>query len=136
MTIDPTAGFGGEKARAALVTISPWVNEPLLDLQGILCSRDLARLTRRPRWVLCGLALIGKFPRRKRYHGRLVGWCRAEVVEWMTRELPAAADDHERLNAPRRCARRQPRQGCLPLECPTLSAHVKYQSRNRTCQSR
>ncbi len=136
MTIDPIAGLAGQKARTTLVTISPWVNEPLLDLQGILCSRDLARLTRRPRWVLCGLALIGKFPRRKRYRGRVVGWCRAEVLEWLTRELTVAVDEHARLNAPRRCARRQPRQGCLPLECPTPSAPAKYLSRNFNCQSR
>ena len=60
---------------------------------------------------------MGKFPRRKRYRGRLVGWCRAEVLEWMARELTVAADDHERLNAARRCERRRPRQACLPLEC-------------------
>jgi hypothetical protein len=136
MTIDSTAGLGGEKARATVVTISPWVNEPLLNLQGILCSRDLARLTRRPRWMLCGLALIGKFPRRKRYRGRVVGWCRAEVVEWMTRELTVAADDHERLNAPRGCVRRQPRQGCLPLERATPPAPVKFRPRNFNCENR
>jgi hypothetical protein len=86
-------------------------------------SYDLARLIRRPRWVLCGLALIGKFPRRKRYRGRIVGWCGAEVLEWMTRELAVEAETHERLNAPRHCVRRQARQACLPLECasPCLS---------------
>src|SRR6267378_389874 len=101
MNIESTAGVAsGQKARAVAVTISPWVNEPLPDIHGILSSRDLARLTRRPRWVLYGLALIGKFPRRKRYRGRLVGWCRAEVLEWMARELTVAADDHQRSNAP------------------------------------
>ena len=120
MNIESTAGVvGGQQTRAVAVTVSPWVNEPLPDLQGILCSRDLARLTRRPRWVLCGLALIGKFPRKKRYRGRLVGWCRAEVLEWMTRELSVEKNGHERLNAPRRFARQQPRQTCLPLECPS-----------------
>ncbi len=116
MNIESTSGMvAGQKTRA--VAISPWVNEPLPDIQGILCSRDLARLTRRPRWVLCGLALMGKFPRRKRYHGRVVGWCRAEVLEWMTRELAVAGETPERLNAPRRSARRHARQQCLPLEC-------------------
>jgi predicted DNA-binding transcriptional regulator AlpA len=99
------------------VTISPWVNERLPDLQGILCSRDLARLTRRSRWVLYGLALIGKFPRKKRYRGRLVGWCRAEVLEWMSRDLSIETESRERLNTPRRCARQHARQQCLPLEC-------------------
>jgi len=118
MTIDLTSGVvAGQKARAVAVTISPWVNEPLPNIQGILCSRDLARLTRRPRWVLCGLSLIGKFPRKKRYRGRLVGWCRAEVLEWMTRELAVETESHERLNTPRRCALRHARQQRLPLEC-------------------
>jgi hypothetical protein len=125
MNIDSTAGAtGGQKTRAVTVTTSPWVNEPLPDVHGILCSRDLARLIRRPRWLLCGLALIGKFPRKKRYRGRVVGWCRAEVLEWMTRELAVETESHKRLNAPRRCARRQAGQQCLPLECtsPCMSA--------------
>ena len=118
MTIEVSTGLiAGQKTRAATVTISPWVNEPLPNIQGILCSRDLARLTRRPRWVLCGLALMGKFPRKKRFRGRVVGWCRAEVLEWMTRELAVEIETQERLNAPRRCARRHARQQCLPLEC-------------------
>jgi len=41
-----------EGKRAATVMISPWVNEPLPDIHEILCSRDLARLTRRPRCEL------------------------------------------------------------------------------------
>jgi hypothetical protein len=118
MITDPNSGVPSAQAtRAVPVTISPWVNEPLPDIQGILCSCDLARLTRRPRWVLCALALMGKFPRKKRYRGRLVGWCRAEVLEWMTRDLAIEANNDERLYAPRRCARRDPRQACLPLEC-------------------
>jgi hypothetical protein len=118
MTIESTSGIvAGQKTRAEAVRISPWVNEPLPDIQGILCSRDLARLTRRPRWVLCGLAMMGKFPRKKRYRGRVVGWCRAEVMEWMTCELSVETANDERLNAPRRCTRRHARQQCLPLEC-------------------
>jgi predicted DNA-binding transcriptional regulator AlpA len=130
MTIEATAGaMAGKKARVA-VTISPWVNEPLPNIQGLLCSRDLARLTRRPRWELFGLALIGKFPRKKRYRGRPVGWCRAEVLEWMTRELSVETDCHGRLNAHRRCVRRAPQQGCLPLGCSTSPAHAAYRPRN------
>ena len=127
--------IAGQKPRVE-VTISPWVNEPLPDLQGLLCSRDLARLTRRPRWELFGLALLGKFPRKKRYRGRPIGWCRAEVLEWMTRELAVERENPARLNAPRRCARRQPQQRCLPLERPTPSAPMKIQSRNCNCESR
>ena len=118
MTIEATAGVtAGQNTRTPAVRLSPWVNESLPDVRDILCSRDLTRLTRRPRWELFGLTLIGKFPRKKRYRGRPIGWCRAEVLEWMTRELAVAPETQERLNAPRHCARRHTRQQCLPLEC-------------------
>ena len=117
MTIEAGAGMGAGRKKHLAVTISPWVNEPLPNIQGLLCSRDLARLTRRPRWELFGLALVGKFPRKKRYRGRFVGWCRTEVLEWMTREMAVESETPERLNAPRCCARRHGRQQCLPLEC-------------------
>jgi predicted DNA-binding transcriptional regulator AlpA len=74
------------------VTISPWVNEPIPDLREILCARDVARLTRRPGWILYGLALIGRFPRKRRYRGRPIGWQRLEVLDWLTKGLDAAND--------------------------------------------
>jgi hypothetical protein len=127
---DPVAG---RTTHAATVTLSPWVNEALPDIQGILCSRDLARLTRRPRWVLCGLALMGKFPKRKRYRGRLVGWCRAEVLEWMARDLSVETESHERSNGQRRCTQRHARQTCLPLECQKPCNPARTASRNGGC---
>src|ERR1700722_7913214 len=87
----------GQKARPMRVSVSPWVNEPLPDIHCILSSRDVARLPRRRRWVLCGLALIGKFPRKKRYRGRVVGWCRTEVLEWVTRDLAEDPENQPRL---------------------------------------
>jgi predicted DNA-binding transcriptional regulator AlpA len=129
MTIEATAGVpAGSNTRAPAVRISPWVNEPLPDVRGILCSRDLARLTRRPRWELFGLALIGKFPRKKRYRGRPIGWCKSEVMEWMTRELAVAPETQECLNASRRCARRHARQACLPLECGSRCTRAREYS--------
>jgi hypothetical protein len=122
----------GQKARAMRVSVSPWVNEPLPDLREILSSHDIARLTRRPRWVLRGLALLGKFPRKKRYRGRVVGWCRAEVLEWMTRGLAIETENDERLNAPSRCARRHPRQACLPLDCAVPCASSTRSSGHRS----
>ena len=110
MTIEATATVSRREKTHVAVTISPWVNEPLPDIQGILCSRDLARLTRRPRWEIFGLALIGKFPRKKRYRGRPIGWCKSEVLEWMTHELTVASESQQRLNTPRRCARQHARQ--------------------------
>jgi hypothetical protein len=64
--------------------LSPWVNERLPPLQDLLCSHDVERLTRRPRWMLEGLGLIGGFPKRKIFRGRKLGWCRAEVFDWMS----------------------------------------------------
>jgi hypothetical protein len=118
MIINSTQGaIAKQQTTATTVTISRWVNESLPDIHEILCSRDLARLTRRPRWVLCGLALIGKFPRKKRYRGRLLGWSRAEVLEWLSRDLAFERDDTPRKVSNRSCGRRRPYQPCLPLEC-------------------
>ena len=99
------------------ICLSRWTNEPLPDLRNILCSHDVARLTRRPRWLICGLALIGRFPPEKRYRGRPIGWCRSDVLDWMSRDLAVAPMKQECLNSYHRCSRRHPRQTCLPLDC-------------------
>src|SRR5579859_4233330 len=126
----PAVQVVGQTLRAATVTISPWVNETLPDIRAILGSRDIARLTRRPRWELFGLALLGKFPRKKRYRGRTIGWCRAEVLEWMSSNLSIEVDHLERLNTAPRCARLRPRQECLPLE------HAALDARTQECSAR
>jgi len=93
-------------AREAPLTISRWVNEPYPPLCELLSAHDVARLTRRPRWMLMGLGLIGQFPRRRRLRGQWVGWYRSEVLEWIARnprsmtgnatlERPAAAPYHQ-----------------------------------------
>ena len=74
-------------ARRTSLAISPWVNEPLPPLAELLSTHDVARLLRRPSWVLLGLSLIGRFPRKLRFHGRRVGWCRSEIIDWMSREV-------------------------------------------------
>jgi hypothetical protein len=113
--------------RPVVVTISPWVNEPCPDLRRMLCSRDVARLIRRPRWMLYGLALIGRFPRKQRYRGRPIGWQRLEVLDWLTKGLDAAND--ESFNPPSQtqgaCDWRHPRQTKLPLECGVRCALVR-----------
>ena len=40
-----------------------WVNEPLPDLCAILSASEISRLTRCPRWLLLGLAVLGRFPK-------------------------------------------------------------------------
>ena len=69
------------------VSLSPYVNEPLPNWEELLSAHDVARLTRRPRWVVLSLALLGRFPRKHRYHGRNIGWLRADVLTWLARDL-------------------------------------------------
>ena len=69
------------------VSLSPYVNEPLPNWEELLSAHDVARLTRRPRWVVLSLALLGRFPRKHRYHGRNIGWLRSDVVTWLARDL-------------------------------------------------
>src|ERR1700729_412657 len=97
------------------VSLSPYVNEQLPNWEELLSAHDVARLTRRPRWVLASLVLLRRFPRKRRYHGRGVGWLRSDVIDWLGKELRAV-----------HCLPGQPlprpplvaRQTSLPLECP------------------
>lgn len=98
------------------LTISRWVNERYPPLNELLSAHDVARLTRRPHWVLTGLCLIGRFPKKLKFHGRSVGWRRSDVLDWMSRDLAIAREGEPALRA---CARKHPHQACLPLECAT-----------------
>jgi hypothetical protein len=95
------------------VVISPWVNEPHPPLHKLLSSHDVARLTRRPSWLLASLSLIGRFPKKAKFQGRAIGWRQSEVLDWMARDLSVA----EQTTAPRVCPRRPAQQACLPLIC-------------------
>ena len=72
-------GSGG----APRVSLSKWVNEALPPCQELLTARDVARLTRRHRWVLEALTLFGRFPAKRRFHGRCIGWRRHDVLLWL-----------------------------------------------------
>lgn len=109
------------------VVISPWVNEPPAPLHKLLSSHDVARLTRRPSWLITSLSLIGRFPRKAKFHGRRIGWLRCEVLDWMARDLHMT----EQTTAPRVCSRQQAGQACLPLECATPYAPVSAGSNAR-----
>jgi hypothetical protein len=69
------------------VTLSPWVNERFPPWEQLLSAHDVARLTRRPPWLLASLTLLGCFPRKCRYRGRGIGWLRADVLRWQARQL-------------------------------------------------
>ncbi len=95
------------------VVISPWVNEPFPPIQNLLSSHDVARLTRRPSWLISSLSFIGRFPKKAKFQGRAMGWRQSEVLDWMARDLSVT----ERTTVPRVCPRRDARQACLPLKC-------------------
>jgi hypothetical protein len=106
--------------------LSPWVNERLPPIQNLLCSHDVERLTRRPRWILEGLGLIGRFPRRKIFRGRKLGWCRAEVFDWISTREFENTGTAEMFAQPAEPAK--PNQLRLPLRCgarPAILASVQ-----------
>ncbi len=100
-------------APARPIVLSRWINEPYPPLTELLSAYDVARLTRRPRWLLVGLTLIGRFPKRARFRGRTLGWWLSDVLEWMARDLEIARDQ---ATSSQPCLRGQPRQTCLSLE--------------------
>lgn len=87
------------------------VRAPVRLITELLSAHDVARLTRRPRCVLWGLALIGRFPREARYRERTVGWRRSDVLECMARGLVLKED---RVSPGISTA--SPRQRDLPLQ--------------------
>ena len=71
------------------VRLSPFVNERFPNWEEILSAHDVARLTRRPRWAVLGLALLGRLPRKHRFRGRRIGWLRSDVIHWLSQDLQA-----------------------------------------------
>ena len=108
------------------VVLSPFVNERFPAWEDLLSAHDVARLTRRPRWMLAGLAFFGHFPRKRRYHGQGIGWLRSDVISWFTRDLKAGGCRAEEVTIARRrvnrplaleqaypCWMRRRREACL-----------------------
>ncbi len=101
-----TITAGASPARP--VILSRWVNEPYPPLAELLSAHDVARLARRPRWMLTGLSWLGRFPRKVRFRGKAIGWRRSDIVDWVTGER------HSIYNAPRRSmSAAQPQQASL-----------------------
>jgi predicted DNA-binding transcriptional regulator AlpA len=69
------------------IPVSRWVNEPLPAWDQLLTAHDVARLTRRPRWLLAGMVLLQRFPKKRRFRGRKIGWLRSDVLDWLTKDL-------------------------------------------------
>jgi predicted DNA-binding transcriptional regulator AlpA len=106
---------GGEPElflRRINVSLSPWINETFPGWTELLSAHDIARLTRRPQWVLLSMMLLRRFPRRQRFHGRGIGWLRADVLDWLARD-PRLKDCRLDSVAHQRVAR----QISVPLKC-------------------
>lgn len=74
-------------ATTRCVVLSPWVNERFPAWEQLLSAHDVARLTRRPRWVLLSLMVLGRFPRRARFRGHAIGWLRPDIVVWLAKRI-------------------------------------------------
>ncbi len=112
MAIDESESeFTGSRG-APRVSLSKWVNEALPPCQEILTARDVARLTRRHRWVLEALTLFGRFPAKCRFHGRCIGWRRQDVLLWLGADWGLGP-----LRSANYTAGRKPVQQQLDLRC-------------------
>jgi predicted DNA-binding transcriptional regulator AlpA len=67
------------------VPLSRWVNERFPPWNEILTSHDVARLTRRHCWILSALSFVGRFPKKRQFRGRPIGWLRTDVDQWLGR---------------------------------------------------
>src|SRR5213082_96940 len=101
------------------VTLSKWVNERFPPWEQLLSAHDVARLTRRPRWVLLGLMLLGRFPRKQCFHSRRIGWLRDDVLDWIGKgaifdegRAPLLRPRFSRLEGTGACAASRSRSTC------------------------
>lgn len=112
------------------VSLSPWVNEQFPGWDQLLSAHDIARLTRRPRWALLGLMVLGRFPRKRVFHGRRIGWLRSDVLNWMTDESGCVTyRKSDSLGTPYLSGR----QMCLPF---SSSGACTLRRRKRPCSLR
>jgi len=95
------------------VSLSNRVNEPLPPLSFLLSAHDVARLTRRHRWLLFALTAIGRFPKQQRFRGHAIGWHRNDLAHWLEskRELKARLHRRNQLRRLGRCRGPRDRQG-------------------------
>jgi predicted DNA-binding transcriptional regulator AlpA len=74
-------------AAACDVSLSPNVHERFPSWEELLSAYGVVRRTRRPRWLVLSLALLGRFPRKRHFRGRGIGWLRSDVVHWLAKDL-------------------------------------------------
>ena len=114
------------------VSLSKWVNERFPAWEQLLSAHDVARLTRRPRWVLLSLMVLGRFPRKHTFHGRGLGWLRNDVLGWMSKDLRVPNCHADRAPMLRR---RFARQISLPLQCAGACSARRHRSAYLPCKA-
>jgi predicted DNA-binding transcriptional regulator AlpA len=113
----------GSRFDRQAVSISRWVNEPYPNWDRILTAHDVARLIRRPPWMLSTMAAVGQFPRKQQFRGKKIGWLRADILEWMARTgRSPIATTSVKAYSPRRRQANPPDQQTLPLKHPSSPA--------------
>lgn len=115
------------------VSLSKWVNEPFPPWNDILTAHEVARLTRRHRWILSTLMLVGRFPKKQRFRGRRIGWLRADVVGWLAKNQRASRGLSERPYPSCSTIRLQK---CLALEHTAPCAPIHRARRRASKQPR
>jgi predicted DNA-binding transcriptional regulator AlpA len=89
------------------LTLSKWINERCPEWTTLLTDHEVARLTRRPRALLSALALLGRFPAPRRYHGKKLGWHRQEIQQWMAGRRSSAEDTPRKMICSARALRKK-----------------------------
>jgi len=90
----------GVSPYSEFVRLSKWVNEPYPPWAEILTAHDVARLTRRHRWMLSALVAVGCFPQKRRFRGRAVGWHRCDVERWVRQAQPGSPSRNREARGP------------------------------------
>jgi hypothetical protein len=119
-----------DAVRTDNLSLSKWVNEPLPPWSEIVNAHEVARLTRRHRWILSASTLLGRFLRRQHFRGRRIGWLRSDVAVRLVRKQGASNRHSQRPQHP--CSTVRLRK-CLPLRCTALRvrAHAATPARLR-----
>lgn len=102
-------------APARKVRLSRRVNEHFPPLEQTLSAHDVARLTRRHRWVLYALTALGRFPKPQRFRGKAIGWHRRDLANWLELQRELDARQHRRSHL-RRLGRCRSRRNRLPKQ--------------------
>ncbi len=117
MTMDATESIPAlpiAQAGRGRVLLSKWVNEKFPAWSEILSAHEVARLTRRCQWVVHTLTILGRFPKRQRFHDRALGWAKHDVLKWLAEN----AESQQCLGSQRRADVAVVPQLSLPMHFP------------------